>query len=639
MGLHISRLSIQNFRNFASFVVDPFPNPAVIVGENGVGKSNLLYALRLVLDPSLPDSARVLSDSDFHQGPSGVSMAAGGTIVIQIDLSGYDEDLNALSLLKDSSIPGENHCARITYRYRPRSNSPAEPKDSSDGFTREVPPSPQSLRPADYEYTILGGLEEGIDVRRLRQDIGIRILPALRDAENDLRSWRRNPLRDILERRPPGDDKLTTAAEALKDVMSSLSEDPNIAGIEAALTSKIDSMVGKRNDLHPTLAFASAEKDHLLRSIRLFVDSTRDRTVSEVSLGNANTLYLALLLQALEEQRTANAFVATLLAVEEPESHLHVTLQRHLFNYLLRAEPSLILTTHSPHIAAVSPLSSYVLLHASRSGTVGTTTGRLALAEHQSADLERYMDQTRAEMLFANFVILVEGLAELYIIPALADACGFNLDEYGVVVSSVQGTDFTPYAKLLGASGLNIPFVIITDGDIDAKREWAREGGIRRAAGLVPGERSEEFSAAAHALQVNPDDDMLRAKTRADLAVFGIFVGMRTLETDLCQLLGHEIIEAYKELATTGIEDVTNGVANEGSSGNRDAELRAAFLDRISSIGKGRFAQRLAAHISARSMPEIAEIIGIAPFDFHVLAALHQVSQRTRQSALIEGWA
>ena len=38
---------------------------AVIVGENKIGKSNLLFALQLILDPALPDSDRSLREEDF----------------------------------------------------------------------------------------------------------------------------------------------------------------------------------------------------------------------------------------------------------------------------------------------------------------------------------------------------------------------------------------------------------------------------------------------------------------------------------------------------------------------------------------------------------------------------------------------
>jgi len=73
VALHISRIRIRNFRNFADCEIDPFPAPAVIVGENGVGKSNLLHALPLVLDPDLPDSARRLRGEDIHDGAFGLS--------------------------------------------------------------------------------------------------------------------------------------------------------------------------------------------------------------------------------------------------------------------------------------------------------------------------------------------------------------------------------------------------------------------------------------------------------------------------------------------------------------------------------------------------------------------------------------
>ena len=65
--MHLSRIRIENFRNFSDFDVTLGGN-VVVVGENRVGKSNLLYALRLIFDPTLPDSARQLSLSDFWDG-------------------------------------------------------------------------------------------------------------------------------------------------------------------------------------------------------------------------------------------------------------------------------------------------------------------------------------------------------------------------------------------------------------------------------------------------------------------------------------------------------------------------------------------------------------------------------------------
>lgn len=62
--MYLSRIKITNFRNFSELDVALAGN-VVVVGENRVGKSNLLYALRLLLDPTLPDSSRQLTMADF----------------------------------------------------------------------------------------------------------------------------------------------------------------------------------------------------------------------------------------------------------------------------------------------------------------------------------------------------------------------------------------------------------------------------------------------------------------------------------------------------------------------------------------------------------------------------------------------
>ncbi|MGB8723188.1 MAG: AAA family ATPase, partial [Terriglobales bacterium] len=70
MSLHISRAQIKNFRNFAD--MDVVLPTSVLLGENKAGKSNLLFALRLVLDNTLPDSSRISSvitskaANDYH---------------------------------------------------------------------------------------------------------------------------------------------------------------------------------------------------------------------------------------------------------------------------------------------------------------------------------------------------------------------------------------------------------------------------------------------------------------------------------------------------------------------------------------------------------------------------------------------
>ena len=101
MSIHLSRIGIRNFRNF-KHVDLPLQPSTVIVGENKVGKTNFLHALRLVLDPNLPDSARQLKAEDFWDGLS--SAFAGNMIEIIVELSGFEKDTGAKAVLTDCVV-------------------------------------------------------------------------------------------------------------------------------------------------------------------------------------------------------------------------------------------------------------------------------------------------------------------------------------------------------------------------------------------------------------------------------------------------------------------------------------------------------------------------------------------------------
>ena len=66
----LSRMTIENLRN-SSELDATLAGSVVVVGENKVGKRNLMHALSLQFDPSLPDSARDLGQAEFRDGPGG----------------------------------------------------------------------------------------------------------------------------------------------------------------------------------------------------------------------------------------------------------------------------------------------------------------------------------------------------------------------------------------------------------------------------------------------------------------------------------------------------------------------------------------------------------------------------------------
>lgn len=632
MALHIARVEIDNFRNFSKLVIDPFPATAVIVGENNVGKTNLLFALRLLLDPELPDSARRLRAEDFFDGCGGPGPSV--TVRIAIELADFADDPRACATLNDCYIADDPPRARLEYRFEPR-------QAVDDGEMVNTAPPPVALTPADYDWQLLGGPPEApVPVRvEPRRYIGLKVLPALRDASDEL-TRRRSPLRDLLDRVTPDAATLQGAAADISAAMDTLLKDDALGDLQQAIRVQTVDMVGPALQVSPTLGIAPTAPDQLLRQIRLFTDADRRRGLNDTSVGTANVLYLALLMEAVRQRRVSNEHVSTVLGVEEPEAHLHVQVQRRLFGYLLRHEPALLLTSHSPHVAAVAPLPSLVLLRATPAGTVATTTAAAGLSAGQRADLERYLDATRAEVLFARLALLVEGDAERHVIPALASAAGFDLDEYGITVISVQGTDFAPFQMLLGNDGLGVPHLVITDGDRTMDPYPATSDGLLRALRLV---NSEPARAALEAFPEHPRRDGHKPlavdaerAARQELARHDIFVGDTTLEVELARLLPEPMQQAAEELLGTQAAQAQRLCLEKISANEDDQEVRHEFVARIEGIGKGRFAQRLAAHLINADLTVVREALELGNRTGYVLQALDRASQLCRRRPLFD---
>lgn len=579
-----ARIQIKNYRNFRE--VDCKLGPHVVLfGENAAGKSNLLRALRLVLDPDLPDSERRLETEDFW---SGGTAFAGTEVVISVDFVGFEGDDSLLALLGDhvlATSPKTTPTARLTYRYAPKDTIPAEKRATA--------------KKEDYDFAIYGRDDPSDEVdRQLRRHIVLRVLGALRDAEGDLRMWRRSPLRPLIEfvEKHVDATKLEQVAKDIDTATNALVADKALTILKDEVTGRLEKMIGAQQPLAPTLGFASTDPERLLQSIRLFSDD-RLRQLSETSLGLANAIYVALILVYAEWQEEDNEHAALLLAIEEPEAHLHPQLQRSLFRDLLSRTRPVIVSTHSPNIASITPLNALVLVTSDSKESKLVSLIDATLTAQQRQDLQRYLDVTRAEILFSRGVILVEGDAEKFIVPAAARLLPDkpNFDHLGISICSVAGTDFTPYVTLLQLLG--IPWVVMTDGDEGVTPAGETPLGLTRARNLFEKLAQPAEVSALDALlkkeEWEPAEELLNARH--------IFVGVRTLEPGILAAKGGQRMEqAFKELSP-GVRDAT--LAPFRFTGDITDEAEKDLVGLIERVGKGRFAQRLAEHLIASDVP------------------------------------
>jgi putative ATP-dependent endonuclease of OLD family len=579
--MRICRIAIENFANFDS-VDFPTDDSLVVVGENKAGKSNLLRALRLVLDPTLPDRERQLGLEHFWDGLGEEKL--GYEVQVKVELTDFEDNDNLLAVLAGCLVEKEPPVARLTYLYRPKADLKGK--------------EPESL--ADYEFLVFGGTDEdNVFTAAQRRELPMDYLFALRDAEGDLLNWRRSPLRPIIEELTANLDD-TARAELQKlvnDARDGLAARPEVAAAAQKVSERLEGMVGDEHAVSLALGVAPTNVDVLLRSLRLLIDGGA-RGIGEASLGTANLLFLTLKALELERAVEAGERSHTFLAIEEPEAHLHPHVQRLVYRHYLGEgddapeNVTTILTTHSPHIASVAPLRSIVLLREDPEdeSTVITSAAKVELTADDEDDLQRYIDVTRGELFFARGIIFVEGDAERFLVPAFATACGLDLDSLGVTVCSIAGTNFLPYVKLVGPDSLNIPFIVLTDRDPMGDDSPLADGRVRKLLKHL-GMDDEDLG--------DYDADGLFEYAEND----GIFVNSTTLEVDLFNAgMGPAMAKVFAKAATSygpKRQAMVKGWLDKPTSLDEDK-----FLGVVEEVGKGRFAQALAGHVKAAHCPQ-----------------------------------
>ncbi len=469
--MHISRIVIRNFHNFRHLDVTLRPGVTCLVGENNTGKTNLLRAIRLAIDANLSSQYRRLLEHDIH---SGADLSKPLQVVVSLEFTDYKDSVNGTALMQGCEVSED--IARIHYRFRPRrdiiEDIEAEEMDGSGLSITE-----------DYHFQITGGGEKDPATVSWNENLGqslrfehlqaflVEALPALRDVGQSLRNSYESPLGRILNATDIGEEDKKALVKIMQQANASIESQSTFSETSDAIKKAFSAASGEAFGMGIKLGMADPSFASISRSLKVLLSNNRleDFEVVRNGLGLNNILYISMLLEYFERRSASTRSAGQLLLIEEPEAHLHPQLQRVLYTTLASKPFQSILSTHSTHISSLAPFESFITLSddAAKETKACNPILTAKLSEKEAGDLDRYLDATRSTLLYARKVLLVEGPAELFLIPVLVKKImGIDLDRHGITVVPIYGTHFGSYAKLFGPDALPKKCVILCDGDM-----------------------------------------------------------------------------------------------------------------------------------------------------------------------------
>ncbi|MGE6206482.1 ATP-dependent nuclease [Aeromonas media] len=483
--MYLSELRAQGFRCFDDeFKIQLTEGLNVIVGENGAGKTAIISAIRQLFHDS--ESGRYSVSSDDFFCPFNIDGEPAKSFSIQAEFDGLDIN-NKISLLP---WIGTSNTALL--------NIQAENKEIQGRFKK----------------IIWGGISKSSQFDpELLDLIQCIYLPPLRDAESKLSNGRQSRLSKLLKalnRKELSQCKkagtLHPLEEKVKEFNVSLATDKSLSIKDAnkLITENLTMAIGHHFGQNTSIQFAETDFTKIAESLTLLFspnlsidDQELFRSLSQNSLGYNNLLYIASILAELTlDEEGEGQPLFKLLLIEEPEAHLHPQLQIRLLNHLKSVAErnknvQVIVTTHSTVLASSVNIES--IIHLSKSNNpIATPLRACGLPPNSSQFINRWLDVTKSNLLFASGVILVEGIAEQMLIPAIAkivlkdQADGKNsLENLGISTINLNGIYFKHFMQLYcniknvdddeEIDGSNIPIRCAGLTDLDPPKTIATE--------------------------------------------------------------------------------------------------------------------------------------------------------------------
>lgn len=419
-AMKVKSITINNHSRISNCTIDVRDN-LILVGANGSGKSSIIRCIDLVLGKTTQQLYYSIDNSDFEN--------EGQPFAVEVKLEGLSED--ELSFFPDDYDVIDNS---LTVRMEANLD-----KD---------------------DLTIRRYFPKGVGDNNLRREqlesIGWSMIPA-DFSTTQLDPGRKTIVDDYLKEVDASGDE-SKLAEAIKSLSDAIDSSDAFNEALSTLAGQLDPVLDggiTSNKLH--FVPEAAINGDLLNNVRLQIEgkSGTARQATEQSDGTK-----ALIAFSIFELLNSGGMIA----IDEPETHLHPSAQRNLIRILKSAGKQLVIATHSGVIAGEFEPDNITV---TREGIPPVQPSRGFLTgKKDQATLARWWISSKIELLTAKQIIAVEGQSDRMVLEEAAVKIGRHLERDGIEILEAGGCQEMPHVlDIFGESGFGLKVSILIDED------------------------------------------------------------------------------------------------------------------------------------------------------------------------------